>query len=209
MVINLRPGSTSLASRKFKGVSSPDKTAIGVIDGALHAASQLAALLNHEWDAQRMTLDLLLPVSAITHIVLSLPRPMQFNTTSPLCAIAALVRMSVIAMLSTVITTTSGDTLYCVGRRRTHARELLVQCEHVWVWAELKMWVLVIQALIETGPRAWLLNEITEAMAGLSLSSWDELVATLQRVVWVDKAAMTEMQHLRNELETHRTNQLR
>jgi hypothetical protein len=209
MVINLRPASTSSASQKFKATSSLDGTAIEVIDDALHAASQLAALLNHEWDAQRMTLDLLLPASAITHTVLSLPRPMQFNTTSPLCATAELVRMSVLAMLSTVITTTSSHTLYCVGRRRTHARELLARCGHVWIWAELRLWVLVIQALIETSPRAWLLDEITEAMANLSLRSWDELVTTLQQVVWVDKAAMTEMQQLRDDLETHRTNRSR
>ncbi|KAH6682212.1 hypothetical protein F5X68DRAFT_24476 [Plectosphaerella plurivora] len=200
MPTSLPPRSMASASRKFRSTSPLDNAAILVIDGALDAATQLATLLNRTWDAQKLTLDLLLPVTAITHTVLSLPRPMQFNT-SPLCAAAELVRMSVLAMLSTVITTTSGDTFYCEERRRKHAGELLVQSGAVWACAELRLWVLVIQALVEPGPRNWLLDEITSTMVSLSLRSWDDLMGTLQQVVWVDRAAMEEMEQLREDIE--------
>ncbi|KAK4151637.1 hypothetical protein C8A00DRAFT_45210 [Chaetomidium leptoderma] len=49
------------AQRLLKSTSPLDQTAIVVVDGALRSASQLATLLNHTWDAKRLTLDLLIP----------------------------------------------------------------------------------------------------------------------------------------------------
>ncbi|RYP84717.1 hypothetical protein DL770_005169 [Monosporascus sp. CRB-9-2] len=65
---NLHCAQRLLASSQiFKLTSSLDETAIVVIDSALNSASQLATLLNHAWNANRMTLDLLIP-GAGSHI---------------------------------------------------------------------------------------------------------------------------------------------
>lgn len=185
----------------MKLASSLDDTALAVIESALHSASQLATLLNHAWNANRLTLDLLIPVCSLTHEALSLPR---MTVMTPVCAAVELVRISVLALLSTVISTTSGDTLYCAANRRNHVRQMLTQCDAgVWAeWTELKLWVLIIQTLMEAGSaRIWFLDKVMSTMSSLSLQSWDDLMSCLRQVVWVEKAAMPEMALLRGDIE--------
>ncbi|KAK1766362.1 hypothetical protein QBC33DRAFT_94613 [Phialemonium atrogriseum] len=207
------------SSQIFKLTSSFDKTAIVVIDSALNSASQLATLLNHTWNTNRITLDLLIPICTLVHNVLSLPRMTNciglneraqeaILQMTPVCAAVELVRISVLALLSTVITTTSGDNLYCAAHRRSHVRQLLTQCEaKVWAgWAELKLWVLIIQTLMEAGSaRLWFMDEIMNIMSCLSLHSWDDLMSCLRQVVWVEKAAIQEMAQLRCDIEARLT----
>lgn len=187
-----------------------DVRAINVIEDALASARKLAVLLNHEWNAERLTMDLLIPVTAITHQVLSSPRPLHMferpEDLSPLCVAAELVRVSVLAMLSVVITTTTGDNLYCIVHRRRQAQHLLSNdgLQALVGWPELKLWVLVIQALVEAGSeRDRLVGEIVQIMVDMSLRSWDHLKTCLQRVVWVDKAAIPEMDRLQRDLQRH------
>lgn len=217
---NLHCAQRLLASSQiFKLTSSFDKTAIVVIDSALNSASQLATLLNHTWNANRITLDLLIPVCTLAHNVLSLPRMTNcigpderaqeaILQMTPICAAVELVRISVLALLSTVITTTSGDNLYCAAHRRSHVRQLLTQCEaKIWAgWAELKLWVLIIQTLMEAGSaRLWFMDEIMNIMSCLSLQCWDDLMSCLRQVVWVEKAAIQEMAQLRCDIEARLT----
>lgn len=185
------------------------------MDSALSSASQLATLLNDTWNANRMTLDLLIPVCMLLHDVLSLPRmtrcvspnPEAQDATlrmTPVCAAVELVRLSVLALLSTVVTTTSGDNLFRVAHFRSHVRQLLTHCETgVWAgWPELKLWVLIIQASMEEeSARSWFVDEIVDAMSYLSLESWDGLMSCLRQIAWVEKAAMEEMEQLRLDIE--------
>ena len=216
---NLHCAQRLLASYQLSNsTSSLDETAILVIESALNSASQLATLLNHTWNANNsMTLDLLIPVCTLTHDVLSLPRmtncigpneraqeAILLRMTPGFAAVAELVRISVLALLSTVITTTSDDNLYCPAQRRSHVRQLLTQCDaKVWAgWAELKLWVLIIQTLMEAGSaRLWFMDEIMNTMSCLSLQSWDDLMSCLRQVVWVEKAAIQEMAQLRCDIE--------
>ncbi|RYP06269.1 hypothetical protein DL764_003245 [Monosporascus ibericus] len=211
------------SSQIFQLTSSLDETAIVVIDSALNSASQLATLLNHMWNANRMTLDLLIPLCTLAHNVLSLPRMTNYIgpnerkqeamlRMTPVCAAVELVRISVLALLSNVITTTSGDNLYCAAHRRSHVRQLLMQCESkVWAgWAELKLWVLIIQILMEAGSaRLWFMDEIMNIMSCLSLQSWDDLMSCLRQVVWVEKAAIQEVTQLRCDIEARLTGRTR
>ncbi|GKT42518.1 uncharacterized protein ColSpa_02699 [Colletotrichum spaethianum] len=213
----------SVFGEMSKSTPSLDETAIVTMDSALKSASQLATLLNDAWNANRMTLDLLIPVCRLAHDVLSLPRMAKCIGPSeraqqatlrmtPVGAAAELVRLSVLALLSTVITTTSGDDLYCAAHHSSHARQFLVQVDtRIWAgWAELKLWVLVIQTLMETGPvRPWLMDEIMKTMTCLSLHSWDGVVSCLHQVAWVERAAMQEMAQLKCDIEArlaHKTN---
>lgn len=217
---NLHCAQRLLASSQVsKMTSSLDEVGIVVIDSALNSASQLASLLNYAWNASRMNLDLLIPVCTLAHDVLSLPRMTNcirpneraqeaISRMTPVCAVVELVRMSVLALLSTVITTTSGDNLYCAAQRRSHVRQLLTQCgANVWAgWAELKLWVLIIQTLMEAGSaRLWFVDEIMNTMSCLSLQSWDDLMYRLRQVVWVEKAAIPEMAQLKCDIETRLT----
>lgn len=161
-----------------------------------------------------MTLGLLIPVCTIAHDVLSLPsftydgpsakRQGAMSQITPVCATAELVRISVLSLLSTVMTTTSGDSLYCATHRRGHVRQLLMQTDD-GVWdecEELKLWVLVIQTLMEAGSaRLWLLDQITHAMSLLLLRSWDDLMSCIRQVTWIEKAATQEMAQLKSDIE--------
>ncbi|KAF4460086.1 alcohol dehydrogenase [Fusarium albosuccineum] len=187
-----------------------------VIDSAMKSASQLAVLLNHlpKHSVHQMGLDLMIPVCKIAHDILSLPRAeyadidkgrhSAISRTPPVSAAAELVRISALALVSTVITTTSGDDLYCAVYRGRLERGLLAYTKAEG-WAgrrQLMLWALVIQALMEIEPaRPWLLDEIMDAMDSLSLDSWDELVSCLHQTAWVTHAAMQEMTRLKHDVE--------
>lgn len=188
-----------------------------VINSAIQSAFHLADLLNNvpRGCAREMALDLMIPVSQIAHDILSLPRLCHtldggkhcaILSRTPASAVAELVRLSALSLVSTVITTTSGDDLYCAIYRRSLAGDLLLYTKassRAWAGREqLKMWVLVIQVMMETRPaRRWLMDEIMATMDSLSLRSWEDLVSCLYRVAWVKHAAMREMVRLKSDIE--------
>ncbi|KAG9253145.1 uncharacterized protein F5Z01DRAFT_175790 [Emericellopsis atlantica] len=189
-----------------------------LIDRAIQSASNLASLLNGlpRCSAEQMALDLMIPVCQLAHDALSLPRLEQdshgegkgFLASSGrrLSAVAELVRISTLAMLSTVITTTSEDDLFCATprRRQGYARDLLARTEDGdWAGRELtKLWVMVIQALMETGPtRVLFLDDIIETMELLSLHSWEDVMSGLRQVAWTAPAAAKEMACLKGDIE--------
>ena len=201
-----------------------DETALMVIDCALKSTRDLAALLNQvsRKDASPLTLDLLIPLCMIAHNVLSLPR---FTTTfadysldsqrreavlqgTPLCSAAELVRISALTLFSMVMSTTSADNLYCPLHRGETVRHLLVHAyDEAWIGREeWKLWVLVIQTLMETGSaRPWFLGQIQDVMGSLSLRSWGDLILCLYQVAWFERAAMKEMIQLKSEIERRLT----
>jgi len=158
----------------------------------------------------------MIPVCQLAHDVLSLPRlekgshgegkgPLA-SSGRQLSAVAELVRLSTLAMLSTVITTTSEDEHFCATprQRQGYARNLLARTEPGdWAGRELtKLWVLVIQALMETGPtRALFLDDIMGTMEILSLHSWEDITSGLRQVAWTGPAAAKEMACLRRDVE--------
>jgi len=165
-----------------------------------------------------MTLDLLIPVCTIAHDVLALPRltygkpstrrPEAMFQITPACAAAELIRISVLSMLSMVITTTSGDSSYCATRRKFPMQQLVTLTEEgVGIgWEELRLWVIVIQTLMETGSaRLWCLDQITHAMSLLFLRSWNDLMCCIRQVIWIEKAAILEMAQLKSDIETRLT----
>lgn len=206
-------GSSLHAPLKSKtgAASRSDGASSVVIDSALRSISQLAALINNmpgKYEHE-MAFDLLIPVCRISHDLLSLPRrsedvllPSPLNT--PLSAITELVRISALALVATVISTTSGDDLYCTAYRSGAWQDILRRTEREdWDGREeLRLWVLVVQSTMDLGPvRAWLVDEIMDAMGSLSLRTWDELVSCLHQVGWVRHLAMQEMERLRLNVE--------
>jgi len=116
---------------------------------------------------------------------------------------AELVRISVLALLRTVIITTSGDKLYRKSHEKDLARKLLSEVgDEFWKGhEEIQLWVLVIQTLTETGSsRPWFLDQISRVM---SLQSWDYLMYSLHQVVWIENIALQEMALLKSELQRH------
>ncbi|KAI9162905.1 alcohol dehydrogenase [Paramyrothecium foliicola] len=187
-----------------------------IIENALDSATRLSALLNHmqRSDAQQMALDIMIPVCQVAHDLLSLPRLEHggfvedsyraMSEATPLAAVAELIRISALALVSTVITTASEDELYCAAYRRGHERNLLLYTDaENWAGREhLRLWVLVIQTLMEMGPdRAWYLDEILHTMEVLLLRSWEDLVLCLYRIAWVTHVAMKEMACLKSDIE--------
>lgn len=194
-----------------RAASRPDDASSVVIDSALRSISQLAALINNMTGKceHEMAFDLLIPVCRISHDLLSLPRRnedvlLPSPPKTPLSAIAELVRVSSLALVATVISTTSGDDLYCTAYRSGAWQDVLRHTERE-DWAgreELRLWVLVVQSTMDLGPvRAWLVDEIMDAMGSLSLRTWDELVSCLHQIGWVRHLAMREMERLRMNIQ--------
>ncbi|KAL1873443.1 hypothetical protein VTK73DRAFT_988 [Phialemonium thermophilum] len=205
--------------RRCSTLSPCERASLVLVGRALGSASQLADMLNLASTAEPMTLDLLIPVCRIAHDVLSLsglyasgPSAGRQEPAPEATALSELVRISVLSMLSTVITTTSGDGMYCATRRRAAVLPMMrLVGNDVWTMCgELKLWMLVIQTLMETGTdRLCLLDQIAQAMASLSLRTWADLEACLQSVVWIEKAAMQEMAELKYDIEDRLTSRIR
>lgn len=200
------------------GPSLDDRMSLAAVETYLLSASQLAILLKQISGPAVTVLDMLHPVSTIAHHVMSLPGPRHSqehwkdnNATrhiSPICAIAELVRSSVLTLVSIVIATTSGDTHYLTRQRDRPVRFLFTQTDD-GIWescGDLRLWVLVIQSLIEKrSERSWFLDEIARVMSLMSLTSWSQVVSALHNVIWIERVALKEMARLKLDVESRLT----
>ncbi|KAJ3475536.1 hypothetical protein NLG97_g9423 [Lecanicillium saksenae] len=199
-----------------------DQAARGVVESALKSASQLGFLLNRFGAQGQMSINLLLPVCKITHDVLSLPslpgasrsssRSSSVSSlnhevdlhTTPACAMAELVRITVLSMVRIIMAKTSGDDLYCANSPSHILRQLLQQtADKDWKKCnDIRLWILATQTLLERGPlRHWLLDEIVRVTSLLSIKSYKAVVTCLQKVVWIDKLITQEMAQLKLDIE--------
>ncbi|KAG4286314.1 hypothetical protein FPRO06_07574 [Fusarium proliferatum] len=182
---------------------------IAVLDGALTLTNQVAVLLNEVWLVSPFALDLLIPVCALAHQVLSLQRmnpiPKRngvLNATSTEI-FAEIVRISSVCLFALVMTQSSGDALYIAARRNNLVGQLMAQLDDKF-WKgkeELQLWVLVMQVCMGVGSsKPWYLDQITQTMSRIRLRSWEDLMDCLRRVVWIEKVSPLEMAHLRSDI---------
>ncbi|KAF5987927.1 hypothetical protein FCOIX_720 [Fusarium coicis] len=185
------------------------KKPVSIIDGALTSASQVAILLNEVWHVSPFALDLLVPVCALAHQVLSLQRINSIARRDGLWnarstgILAEIVRISAVSLFALVMTQSSGDALYVAARRNTSAEQLMAQLgDKFWEGKEeLKLWVLVIQVCMGVGSsKPWYLDQITQTMSRIRLHSWEGLMDCLRKVVWVEKVSPLEMTLLRSDI---------
>ncbi|KAF5554310.1 hypothetical protein FMEXI_2061 [Fusarium mexicanum] len=182
---------------------------IAVIDGALTSTNQVAVLLNEVWLVSPFALDLLIPVCALAHQVLSLQRMnsilkrngLSYTTSTEI--LAEIVRVSAVSLFALVMTQSSGDALYVAARRNNSVRRLMAHLDGKF-WKgkeELRLWVLVIQVCMGVGSsKPWYLDQITQTMTCIQLRSWEDLMDCLRKVVWVEKVSPLEMTHLRSDI---------
>ncbi|KAF5699982.1 hypothetical protein FMUND_14527 [Fusarium mundagurra] len=182
---------------------------IDVIDGALTSTNQVAVLLNEVWLASPFALDLLIPVCALAHQVLSLqrmndiPQRNGFSHAASAEILAEIVRISAVSLIALVMTQSSGDALYVAARRNDSVKQLMTQLDdRFWKGKEeLQLWVLVIQVCMGFGSsKPWYLDQITQTMPRIRLRSWEDLMDCLRKVVWVEKVSPLEMTHLRSDI---------
>ncbi|KAF4951345.1 hypothetical protein FGADI_7543 [Fusarium gaditjirri] len=185
------------------------KQQITVIDGALTSANQVAVLLNEVWHVSPFALDLLIPVCALAHQVLSIkritfiPKCHEYLHATPTGILAEIVRISVVSLFALVMTQASGDALYVAARRNNSVEQLMAQLDdRIWKGKEeLKLWVLVIQVCMGVGSsKSWYLDQITQTMLRVCLRSWEDLMDCLRKVVWVEKVSPVQMTHLRSDI---------
>ncbi|KAF4418826.1 hypothetical protein FACUT_11697 [Fusarium acutatum] len=183
---------------------------IAVIDDALISTNQVAVLLNEVWHVSPFALDLLIPVCALAHQVLSLqrmnsiPKRNGFSHATSTEILAEIVRISAVSLFALVMTQSSGDALYVAARRNNSVKQLMAQLdEEVWKGKEeLKLWVLVIQVCMGVGTsEPWYLDQITQIMSRIRLRSWEDLMDCLRKVAWVEKVSPLEMTHLQSDIE--------
>lgn len=182
---------------------------ISIIDGALTSASQVAVLLNEVWLDSLFALDLLIPVCALAHQVLSLqrinsiPEHDGFSQAKPTGIIAEIVRISAVSLFALVMTQSSGDALYVAARRNTSVEQLMAQLgDKFWEGKEeLKLWMLVVQVCMGVGSlKPWYLDQITQTMSRIRLRAWEDLMDCLRKVVWVENVSPLEMTQLRSDI---------
>jgi hypothetical protein len=185
------------------------KEPVSIIDGALTSASQVAVLLNEVWHVSPFALDLLVPVCALAHQVLSLQRINSIAKRDGLWnpkstgILAEIVRISAVSLFALVMTQSSGDALYVAARRNTSVERLMAQLGDKFLDGkeELKLWVLVIQVCMGVGSsKPWYLDQITQTMSRIRLHSWEGLMDCLRKVVWVEKVSPLEMTLLRSDI---------
>ncbi|PNP76593.1 hypothetical protein FNYG_10012 [Fusarium nygamai] len=187
----------------------PIQEEIAVINGALTSTNQVAVLLNEVWLDSPFALDLLIPVCALAHQVLSLQRinsiqkPDGFSHAKSTEILAEIVRISAVSLFALVMTQSSGDAQYVTARRDTSVEQLMARLDdRFWEGKEeLKLWVLVIQVCIGVGSsNPWYLDQITQTMSHIRLRAWEDLMDCLRKVVWVEKVSPLEMTHLRSDI---------
>ncbi|KAH7151519.1 hypothetical protein DER46DRAFT_563178 [Fusarium sp. MPI-SDFR-AT-0072] len=124
-----RPRYVQKLLTSLRSDDQPIKEQITVIDGALTSANQVAVLLNEVWHVGPFALDLLIPVCALAHQVLSLQRmnSIQKRHDSPRATstgiFAEIVRISAVCLFALVMTQASGDVLYV----------LVLQSPGIWI----------------------------------------------------------------------------
>ncbi|KAF4343755.1 hypothetical protein FBEOM_2257 [Fusarium beomiforme] len=193
----------------LKNDDESNEEPVALIDGALTSAHQVAVLLNEVWRVSPFQLDLLIPVCALSHQVLSLPRMNNFSNQQDMphpvstAILAEIVRVSAISLFALITTQSSGDALYVTSRRNTTVKQLMTQIEDK-IWKdkeELKLWVLTIQVCMGVdSSKPWYIDQITRTMSRLRLISWEQLMACLRKVVWVEKVSPLEMTHLKSDI---------
>jgi len=193
----------------LRGDQRPNQEQIAVIDGALTLTNQVAVLLNQVWLVSPFALDLLIPVCALAHQVLSLqrmnstPKRNEFPHATSTGILAEIVRISSVCLFALVMTQSSGDALYIAARRNNSVKQLMAQLDDKF-WngkEELQLWVLVIQVCMGVGSsKPWYLDQITQTMSRIRLRSWEDLMDCLRKVVWVEKVSPLEMTHLRSDI---------
>lgn len=184
-----------------------NRTPITVISDALSLVASLDEVLRRQFTDDATVSDLILPLCTIDHQVLSLQR-WDFVTgecTAPsLWALSELVRTAAISIVAMVVSQTSGDVAYIMGRRESPFQYLTSQIDDsFWVGKlELKLWALVVQLCMSAGfSRFWYLDQIIHTMELMGLRSWDELMTCLRQVVWIEDIAPLEMRQLQLDIE--------
>lgn len=187
----------------------PNQEQIAVIDGALALTNQVAVLLNEVWLVSPFALDLLIPVCALAHQVLSLqrmisiPKRNRISHATSTEILAEIVRISSVCLFALVMTQSSGDALYIAARRNNSVKQLMARLDDkFWKGKEdLRLWVLVIQVCMGVGSlKPWYLSQITQTMSRIRLRSWEDLMDCLRKVVWIEKVSPLEMTHLRSDI---------
>ena len=184
-----------------------NRTPITLISDAFCLVASLDEVLRRQFTDDATVSDLILPLCTIDHQVLSLQR-WDFVTgegTAPsLWALAELVRTAAISIVAIVVSQTSGDVAYIMGRRESPFQYLMSRIDDsFWVGKlELKLWALVVQLCMSAGfSKLWYLDRTIHTMELMGLRSWDELMTCLRQVVWIEDIAPLEMRQLQSDIE--------
>ena len=184
-----------------------NQTPITVISDAHSHVASIDEVLRQQFTDDATVADLILPLCTIDHQALSLQRwdfVTEESTAPSLWALAELVRVATISIVAMVVSQTSGDVAYTMGRRESPFQYLMSQInDSFWVGKlELKLWALVVQLYTTAGSsRLWYLDQIIQTMQLLDLRSWDDLMVCLRGVVWIEDLAPLEMVQLQSDIK--------
>ncbi|XEV07109.1 hypothetical protein FSHL1_012396 [Fusarium sambucinum] len=191
--------------KSLEELQLPDHTPIVNIRYSFAYASRVAALLNKQWAENPTDSSFVLPTCSLAHQALCLPRwdlitEEGTGAMAQLSALAELVRIATVSLFCIIVSQTSGDLGYIIPRRDVPFQYLMSLIDDRF-WdgkRELKLWLLVNQFCVEAGsPRIWYLEQLVNTMSQGDLWSWQDLMSSLQEVIWVEGLAPLEMSELR------------
>lgn len=179
----------------IRSISSISELAGGL---AMFAQSSRAAI-SHQDSLRRV--DMLF---CLAHDMLSLPRhvalPDHDSILDSQLAMREAIRLAALVVVSLIITDCVEDQvnrdLFTADNFRGRIKASLHTSQNLeWIGLkELKLWVLVIGAVIETGnERAWFVTKIKQAMRECGLEGWDQVILILKQVAWFDHLAASQM----------------
>lgn len=189
---------------------------IGILTNSLYALFRLSERVSRSPPASSIqdSAGLARELFTIAHDLLAVPMFSNGEVKSMTAkqkkeaAMREAVRQAALASVSCVLTTSSGDNIYCARRRNGRIRRLLVHAgQKIWQGMEaLRLWILVVGALFEDpDDRAWLLHQTVSRMRCCGLCNWDDLAAQLRRIAWSDALAIEDTASIKADLEHYLT----
>lgn len=168
-------------------------------DGLAKYAQSSVATISHQDTLSRVEMLL-----CLVHDLLSLPRyvalPEHDSILGSQMAMREAIRLAALVVVSLIITDCVEDqvnkNLFTAGNFRGRIKASLHKSQKLeWIGLkELKLWVLVIGAVIETGDeRAWFVTKIRHSMRECGLDDWDQVIRILKQVAWFDHLAARQM----------------
>ncbi|CAM1510719.1 Fc.00g010540.m01.CDS01 [Cosmosporella sp. VM-42] len=114
------------------------------------------------------------------------------------------IRLAALMFVAAVISHCSYDELFCARNYQGRMRKLITASQNC-DWSdleELKLWMLVISAVIEKDEeRSWFISQIKATMQQCRLRTWDQVNRLLEEIAWIKNLAVDGVKILGTEVE--------
>lgn len=213
-VISLEGSNISTSSRSLDGVLCSWQRQYPRMYELVQILRQLAQLADHINQAplsiEHGSTYLFQALAVLVYDLLAMSHPLTLHSSVSLAtgtkgsmAVREAVRLTALIYVTTILTKSSGDELYC-PKKYQGAMMRVISATNDSDWDGLKQlqaWVLVIGALSSDGEnRHWMIDRISPLMSSYGWVSWEELLVQVRHIAWNDALATEEQLSLKTQI---------